>query len=192
MGYGNMTQTQNNFPRLPLLFVLIPFIISTPNVFAQADTGDVMQTPAHLAMQKLAWLEGTWEGEGDVPGAGKYISQMTYVTDLNGHIIRHDYQALQNGIVVWRDQGMIAYNEDLNELVTITIGIDGSFGQGAGTITDSAYTIVGHTAGETPYKDWRTIVTKIDDSTARTRFEYKKGDSYEFFSEEIMRKQKVK
>src|SRR5687767_5607511 len=83
MGYGSMTQTQNNFPRLPLLFALIPFIFCTPNAFAQADTVDVMKTPAHLAMQKLAWLEGVWEGEGDVPEAGKYISQMTYVADLN-------------------------------------------------------------------------------------------------------------
>ncbi len=185
-----MTQTQNKFPLLPLLFVLISCIFGTSDAFAQADTLDVMKTPAHLPMQKLAWLEGTWEGEGDVPGAGKYISRMTYVTDLNGHIIRHDYQAFQNGIVVWRDQGMIAYNEDRKELIAVTIGIDGSFGEAAGTITDSTYTIVGHTAGPTPYKDWRTIVTKVDDSTAVTRFEYKKDDAFVFFSEETMRKKK--
>jgi len=189
MGYGNMIQLRPKFfPfRYSIVFLLV---IVTGSVLYAQDSVDVMKTPAHAWMKKLSYLEGTWEGEGQVPGAGKYVSTMTYTADLNGHIIRHDYRATQEGKVVWRDQGLIAYDADAQKVLALTIGIDGTCGEGEGAVTDSGFSITGHTSGETPFKDWRTIVTFINDTTARTRFEYLKGETYEFFSEELMHKKK--
>lgn len=189
MGYGNLMHQQPKVLPLHTIALFLLCFVSSSILYAQ-DSVDVMKTPPHAWMKSLSVLEGVWEGEGEVPGAGKYHSTMTYKVDLNGHIIHHDYYARQGEKVVWRDQGVIAYDPDVNKILVLTIGIDGTCGEGEGDLRDSGYTITGHTSGATPFKDWRTIVTFLDDTTAKTRFEYRKGDSYEFFSEEIMRKKK--
>lgn len=190
MGYGNMTQMQNKLPYLKILVLFIIVFISLSSASAQTDSIDAMQIPAHEFMKKLSWLEGSWEGGGEVPGGGKYKSVLTYTRDLNGHIIHHNYEALQNDKVVWRDQGLLAYHDGVKHVVAITIGVDGTFGEGEVVIDDSGYTITGHTSGETPYADWRTVVKRLDESSVSTRFEYKKDETYEFFSEETMRRKK--
>lgn len=191
MGYGNLTQMQSKLSFLRSLVLFIAIFILASAASAQSDsTVDAMKIPAHEFMKKLSWLEGTWEGGGEVPGGGKYTSVMTYTVDLNGHIIRHNYEALQNDKVIWRDQGLLAYHDGVKRVVAITIGIDGTFGEGELVIDDSSYTITGHTSGDTPYPDWRTEVKRLDASTVSTRFEYKKGEAYEFFSEEMMRRKK--
>jgi hypothetical protein len=185
-----MIRTQSKFLPLQFFLVLSICFLSQRTLAQQDSVTDVMQTRPHEWMKKLAWLEGSWEGEGSVPDGGKYSSFMTYTLDLNGHILRHQYEATQSGKIVWRDQGMMAYNSDFSKVLGTTIGIDGTYGHGEIEVTDSGYTITGYTSGSTPYKDWRTIVTKVDDVTAKTRFEYKQGEQYVFFSEETMKKRK--
>lgn len=187
-GYDKMTQMRTTLLKLLVFVTLIVPAVSK----AQQDTVDPMTTEPNEMMKKLAWLAGTWEGEGEVPGAEKYASVMTYSVDLNGHVIRNEYQAVENGKVVWRDEGLIAYHADLKKVVSTSIGIDGSYSDGEG-VFDSAgwtYTLTGHTAGATPFKEWRTIITKVNDDAAKTRFEILKNGNYEFFSEETMRRRK--
>lgn len=119
-----------------------------------------METPKEL--KPLAFLIGTWKGEGEMPGFGKYEDEFVYTWNNEFKtFIKIDYAMKAKGQTVWKDETVIGYDPDLNKIVSFTFGMDGSIGRGVvGDSKENEWTIEGKSVGGTPFKEWKMTLRK--------------------------------
>lgn len=142
-------------------------------------------------LKGLEWMVGTWVGEGEMPGFGKYEDEYRLEWIHGRNFIKNDYWMRAGGKVVWHDTGMIGYDVDRKKFVGVNFGIDGTIGWGEGGETEPAtFTWEGETVGPTENIRFRATLRKIDGDTLSLKIEKKNGDAWVEYAPEQMRKRK--
>jgi hypothetical protein len=117
-------------------------------------------------LKPLAFLVGKWEGGGEMPGMGKFADESSYEFVQNGNFLKHEY-SMAAGKMKWTDTGFYGYDIELKKLVGFTFGGDGTIGRSTASETEAAnsWTFGGKSAGHSPFKEWRTTISKVDEDT---------------------------
>lgn len=163
---------------LALLVLAGPLAADPP---ARAPAGRP-EPPVNEHLQQLAFLVGTWIGEGEVAGAGKFTDQYTFEWALDRNFLKHDYVMKVKGQVVWRDIGYLGWDADQKKIVGFTLGMDGSIGRSSAVkprTEEEMLVLEGTTAGNTPMKAWRTSFLRGDDLSMTSIVEVRRGTKYE-------------
>jgi hypothetical protein len=138
-----------------------------------------IETPKELKV--MEFLIGKWKGEGEWPGLGKYEDEFHY-SWLTKHktFLKASYEMKVKGEVVWSDENVMGYDPDLKKVVGFTFGMDGSLGRGVATVKkENEWEIEGKSVGNTPFKEWKMTLKKIDNDTLEMIMVSKNGDKWE-------------
>lgn len=159
----------------PLAFLVAVFA-------AAAAFGQEPVLPAAEALKDLGFLVGSWAGEGEEPGVGKYTDEYTYTWGPNKTYLKLVYVMKAGGKILWTDEGRIGWDPDLKKLVAYNFGMDGSIGRGTEVSTDKKDTWVmeGSVVGSPHVKFYRSIMTKVDEDHLTISTEMRKNDKVSF------------
>jgi hypothetical protein len=132
-------------------------------------------------MKPFAFLIGTWSGEGEMPGLGKFTDETVYEWAVNKQFLATKYVAKgSNGEVVWTDCGMTGWDAEKKAVVSFGFGMDGSIGRGAYLPSDKKDTWVAEgtmSGGEIAGK-WRSTMVKTGDDTMTVSMEIEKDGKF--------------
>jgi hypothetical protein len=138
-----------------------------------------IETPKEL--KEMSFLIGTWKGEGEMPGVGKYEDEFVY--RWNGDyktIIKADYKMTVKGKIMWTDETILAYDPEMKKVVGFTFGMDGSLGRGVNIETKKdEWTIEGKSVGQTPFKEWRMVMKRTGEDSLEIVVHHKPKDKWE-------------
>ena len=158
-----------------MLVLILAAAGSSPLSMAQEPPK--ITTPERL--KPLAYLIGTWHGEGEMEGLGKYTDEFVYSWNKTKTFINASYKMMVGDKVMWTDESVIGWDPEFKKIVGFTFGQDGSIGRGV--CTESAkdtVTIEGKSVGNTPFKEWQMIMIRKDDSNMEVNMNIRKGTEW--------------
>lgn len=137
-----------------------------------------METPKEL--KPLSFLIGTWKGEGEMPGLGKYEDEFVYTWNNEFKtFIKAAYVMKAKGQTMWTDETVLGYDADMKKVVGFTFGMDGSLGRGVVSESkENEWTIDGKSVGNTPYKEWKMTMKKKAEDSLEVEVTHKEGDKW--------------
>jgi len=148
------------------------FILSTAYVCSEAENKN---------LEPLAFLIGTWEGEGEYLGT-PFRDRITYEWRQKGNFIRYQYRATAGENVVWSEEGYYAFDTVQRKIVSFQFGRDGSLGRAVAVPSKLKQTFVMQGSASSPnpcIKNWRSILTRCDKDHYTVLCERKRGEKYE-------------
>lgn len=142
-------------------------------------------------MKPLDWLVGTWEGKGKINDVD-FTETATYEWTHNKNFIKWTAEARVDGKVVHSDTGMMGYDAAKKKLVWFSFNLDGTIGHAEERETKDKDTWVFHASvgDKAPWNDSLSIMRKIDADTFENEVQVKKGDGYESFFKETLKRKK--
>ena len=152
--------------------LLATVLLTSPGLAPEPSTA-----PDNRAqMQKLSWMIGSWVGDGEMPGYGKYTFRYALRWTLNENFIEQDYLMTVGNLIAWQNTGMIGWDEDRREFATFSFGIDGTIGRGrqidprkiqmrGAKNVERVLAFEGGTTGNSPFRRYRFIIMKGENDT---------------------------
>ncbi|MBI5367059.1 MAG: hypothetical protein HZA54_08475, partial [Planctomycetes bacterium] len=168
------------------LAALVALSLSVAIVAAEDKKPEPDPPAAAEALKPLGFLVGTWTGEGEAPGIGKYTDEYVYTWGPNRTYLKQEYSMRAGGAVAWTDEGRMGWDAETKKIVGYNFGMDGSIGRGVQVecATPNTWVMEGTVVGSPHAKFYRVTLCKVDNDhlTVLTEMRRSEEEKYEAMS----------
>lgn len=141
-------------------------------------------------LKPLEPLLGTWVGEGEMPGVGKYTEEVSYAWALNQAYIKMTYRMSAGGKDLDSGEGFVGWDAETGKITAYWFCSDGSLMKSTVTVEKDRWVFQGTVTGGACCKEFRISLQRVDADTVKSVCEGGEKGKFEKFAETTHRRKK--
>ncbi len=141
-------------------------------------------------LKPLEPLLGTWVGEGEMPGVGKYSEEITYAWALNKAYIRMTYKMSAGGKDLDTGEGYVGWDAEAEKLTAYWFCSDGALMKSTVTVEKDRWIFQGKVSGGSCCKEFRMTLQRTDADTVKSLCEGGEDGKFEKLAETTHKRRK--